>query len=175
MDTRNSKEVIYKIHNIKSYFNNVVKIYPKRKSDDIIDKKNMLLLMKQTNSNSNADTAGESNLINPVSKKSSPKSSMNIPKPKKKICIHFKDLVVESEKSDDDNTEHMELALQIKRKRIYTNNPKQMITHCNKINLDKIENKSTVNKSKSLSKVILGEQNEENIIIKTIRKKLFCC
>ena len=46
------------MHNIISTSNNEMKFNPKRKSDDIIEKSNLLLLHKKTDSY--ADTSGES-------------------------------------------------------------------------------------------------------------------
>ena len=160
------------MHNIISTSNNEMKFNPKRKSDNIIEKSNLLLLHKKTNSF--ADTSGESDNI-----ENSEKNIIHkIPK-KKRICIKFKDLVVESEKDDDDN--HLELALLIKKRQKYKNNEKIQITKCNEIIIfnkkekKEINNKQKYNIEKSVNKVILGEQNEENIILKKIRRKLICC
>ena len=118
-----SKEVIYKKHNVNSLFDKAIKINPKRRSDDITSKANLLLLNK---TNSNKETAGDSG-INRIHHK----SSLAIPK-QKKICIKFKDLIVDSVKNEK------------------------------------------LQKSKSISKVILGSNEKENITIKKI-KKTFCC
>ena len=187
---KNSKEKIYKVNKIQSIFNNAVKINPKRKSDYITNKSNILFLFKKTDSN--AETAGDSSNSKDINKKILPKSSLNIPK-KKKICIKFKDLVVESNKSDDSD-EHLELALMIK-KRKFTTHKKVKIFECNNIKLDNNKDdkddkndksdkdnndKEKINKLKtkmshSMNKVILGMQKEENKFIKKIKKKLFCC
>ena len=178
MNAQNSKEIIYKMHDIKSCFKNAVKIYPKRKSDDITEKSNVLLFLK--NNISNADTAGESDDTKISPKKLMIESRADIPK-KKNICIKYKDLVVDSDKSDDSDS-HLELALIIKKKRKYTNNPKIKIAKCdniclhiNKIKEEDINNQLNKRISKSCCKVILGSQNKENIFIKRIKRKLFCC
>ena len=158
----NSKEVIYKKHNINSLFDKAIKINPKRKSDDI-SAKSKLLLMNKTNSNT--ETVGDSGI-----KKIYHKSSMAIPK-QKKIYIKFKDLVVDSEKNEDSKN-HLELALIIKKGKIHHNNSKKKYTKCNNGSLF-IKNEK-VQKSKSITKVILGSNDEENITIKKI-KKIFCC
>ena len=172
---KSTKEVIYKMHKIKSQFNNAVKTSPKRKSDDATYKSNLFLALKNTNSN--AETTGESNNKISISKKNFPKSSSNMPK-QKHICIKFKDLIVDSDKSDEDSDNHLELALILKKQRKFTNK-KVKITKCNDINLNDNknieENKNNLKKCKSMGKVILGEEKEENIFIKKIRKTLFCC
>ena len=183
MDTnQNSKEIIYNIKNIKSYFNNATKIFPKRKSDDVTGKPNLLLPIKSTSSNADTSTGSEKKTI--AKKKIFPETVMNNPKPKK-ICIKFVDLVVE-EKKDGDSDKHLELALQIK-KRKYSSFSKIKITKCDQIFLDNnkekgkekedIKNKKQLRKksNKSMNIVILGNQKEENIIIKKIKKKLLCC
>ena len=148
--------------NIKSCFKKATKIFPKRKSDDITGKSNLLLLMKNTTSN--AETSSGSENKTTAKKKIFPETDINCPKPKK-ICIKFTDLVAE-EKSDEDSDKHLELALQIK-KRKYTNNSKIKITKCDQIFLDNnkekekedIKNKKQLKKksSKSMNKVILGK------------------
>ena len=90
-----SKEVIYKKHNVNSLFDKAIKINPKRRSDDITSKANLLLLNK---TNSNKETAVDSG-INKIHHK----SSLAIPK-QKKICIKFKDLIVDSVKNEDSNS-----------------------------------------------------------------------
>ena len=158
----NSKEVIYKKHNKNFLFDNAIKINPKRKSDDIATKSNLRLMNK---ANSNSETVEESRI-----KKSHHKSSKEIPK-QTKICIKFKDLVVDSEKNEDSKN-HLELALIIKKGKIHHNNSKKKYTKCNNGSLF-IKNEK-VQKSKSITKVILGSNDEENITIKKI-KKIFCC
>lgn len=172
-----SKDIIYKIKNIQSCFNNPVKICPnKRKSDNIIEKSKLLSLFKKTNSN--IETSGSSNLKNEnkVICKSGIKKQNN-------INIKFNDLVAESNKSEDSNN-HLELALIIKKKRKSTINKKSKLIGCNELNFDinkdKNENKEENKKQKktisnSISKVILGAQKEENIFFKNIKKKFFCC
>ena len=160
------------MYNIESTLYDKVKFNPKRNSDDIIEKSNLLLLHKKTDSY--ADTSGESD-----KKKISKKKIHKIPK-KKRICIKFKDLVVESEKDDDDDN-HLELALLIKKRQKNEKKEKIKITKCdeivifNKKEKNEINNKQKNNISKSVHKVILGEQNEENKILKKIRRKLICC
>ena len=173
---KNSKEIIYKNPTMKSFFNNAIKITPKRNSDDITTKSKLLI-----KTNSNAETAIDSNNFKTPSKNELYISTINIPKPKKKICIKYEDLIIDSEKSDDSSDSHIELALKIKKKRRFTNQTNIKINNCNQIFLD---NKKEVKKdnniqqkpkiSKSASKVILGVQNEENAFIKKIRKKLCC-
>ena len=158
-----SKEVIYKKHNVNSLFDKAIKINPKRKSDDITAKSNLLLLNK-TNSN-NKETVGDSG-INKIYHK----SSMAIPK-QKKICIKFKDLIVDSVKNEDSNC-HLELALMIKKGKLSHNNSKKKYSKCDNGNFT-IKNEK-LQKSKSISKVILGSNEKENITIKKI-KKTFCC
>ena len=184
MDTKqNSKEIIYNMKNIKSCFNKATKIFPKRKSDDITGKSNLLLLIKNTTSNVETSSGSENKTT--AKKKLFPETDINFPK-QKKICIKFADLVAEEKIGDEDSDKHLELALQIK-KRKYTNNSKIKITKCDQIFLDNNKekekekedkkNKKELKKksSKSMNKVILGNQNEENIIIKKIKKKLLCC
>ena len=137
-DHINSKEVIYKKHHINSLFDKAIKINPKRKSDDITTKSKLLLINK---TNSNIETAGDSGI-----KKIHHKSSMAIPR-QKKICIKFKDLVVDSVKNEDSEN-HLELALMIKKGKIPHN--------------------------KSKKKYIIGSNEEKNITIKKT-KKIFCC
>lgn len=178
METKqSSKEIIYNIKNIKSCFNKATKIFPKRKSDDITGKSNILLLIK--NSTSNAETSSGSENKETTKKKLFPvtQKNINFPKPKK-ICIKFADLVADI-KNDEDSDMHLELALQIK-KRKYTNNSKIKITKCDQIFLDCHKEKEDIKQlkkksSKSMNKIILGNQNEENIIIQKIKKKLLCC
>jgi hypothetical protein len=161
-DHKNSKEVIYKKHNVNSLFDKAIKINPKRKSDDITTKSKLLLMAK---TNSNMETAGDSEI-----KKFYHKSSMAIPK-QKKICIKFKDLVIDSVKNEDSNS-HLELALMIKKGKIHRNKFKKKYSKCDNGNPSiKIEQ---LQKSKSISKVILGSNEKENITIKKI-KKIFCC
>ena len=182
MDTKqNSKEIIYNMKNIKSCFNKATKIFPKRKSDDITGKSNLLLLIKNTTSNVETSSGSENKTT--AKKKLFPETDINFPK-QKKICIKFADLVAEEKFDDEDSEKHLELALQIK-KRKYTNNSKIKITNCDQIFLDNnkekekedIKNKKQLKKksSKSMNKIILGNQNEENIIITKIKKKLLCC
>ena len=161
--SKNSKQVIYSVHNIKSYLNGVKKIYPKRKSDDVMESK--LCLYK---SNSNSETADT-------------KFSVNVPK-EKKLCIKFKDLVVQNSEDEDwgssPNDENLELALKIKKRR-YTNNPKKIYVCNNKINLgnekEKEEEKKRLKTCKSMSKVIIGNNEKENRFIKFFKKKILCC
>ena len=163
MDKIKSYEVTYKMYNIKSCFNNAVKINIKRKSDDITAKKNLLLLNKSI---SNEETAGESNIK---------KTQTKLTKKHKKICIKFQDLVVESEKSKDSDN-HLELALLIKTGK-YKKKTSANICPNKNISLKIEKKKSTKNKPKlnnSMCKVELGCNNKENIIIKKF-KKIFCC
>ena len=99
--SNNSKEVIYSLHNIKSYLNGVKKIYPKRKSDEYTPNK---LCLYKSNSNSNTETADTNNKLNSN---------------EKKICIKFKDFVAE-EKDNINDKDNLELALAIKKRR-FTN------------------------------------------------------
>ena len=75
----------------------------------------------------------------------------------------------------------MELALLIKKRQKNEKKEKIKITKCdeiitfNKKEKNEIKNKQKNNISKSVHKVILGEQNEENKILKKIRRKLICC
>ena len=161
-DHKNSKEVIYKKHNANFIFDKAIKINPKRKSDDITIKSNLLLMNK---TNSNIETIGDSGI-----KKIHHKSSMEIPK-QKKICIKFKDLVVDTVKNEDSEN-HLELALMIKKGKIPHNNSKKKHSKCDN-GISNIKNKN-FQKSKSISKVILGSNDEENVTIKKIKKK-FCC
>ena len=173
---KSTKEVCYKMHKIKSQFNNAVKAFPKRKSDDTTHKSNLFLTLKNTGSN--VETAGESNNKNSISKNNFPKPNSNMPK-QKHICIKYKDLIVDSDKSDEDSDNHLELALILKKQRKFTTKKKVKITKYD-INLNdnknkEVENKNNLKKCKSMGKVILGEAKEENIFIKKIRKSLFCC
>ena len=159
MNSKNSKEIIYSIHNIKSYLSGVKKIYPKRKSDDVTSTK--LCLYK---SNSNEETTDTNN-----------KYSLNIPK-EKKICIKFKDLVAEEEDEKDEN--NLELALSLKKRR-YTNNQKKIYKCNNKINLRNDKDKEETNEkhlkiSKSMGKIIIDD-NEDNSLIKKFKRKILCC
>ena len=70
------------MHNIESTFYDEVKFNPKRNSDDIIEKSNLLLLHKKTDSY--ADTSGESD-----KKKISKKKIHKIPK-KKEFVLNLK-------------------------------------------------------------------------------------
>ena len=156
--SNNSKEVIYSPHKIKSYFNGVKKIYPKRKSDEYTGDK--LCLYK---SNCNSETADTNTKL--ISKE-------------KKICIKFKDLVAKEESEKETDEDNLELALKIKKRR-YTNNPKKIYKCNNKINLinekDKEEtNDKKLKNSKSTSKVIIGDNNE-NTFLKKIKRKILCC
>ena len=161
----NSKEVIYKKHNKNFLFDNAIKINPKRKSDDIATKSNLRLMNK---ANSNSETVEESRI-----KKSHHKSSKEIPK-QTKIYIKFKDLVVDSVKSEDSDS-HLELALMIKKGKInhHNNSKKKNSKYDNK----KFSSKNVkLQKSKSISKVILGINDNKGNFIKKIKKKLkFCC
>jgi len=161
-DHINSKEVIYKKHHINSLFDKAIKINPKRKSDDITTKSKLLLINK---TNSNIETAGDSGI-----KKIHHKSSMAIPR-QKKICIKFKDLVVDSVKNEDSEN-HLELALMIKKGKIPHNKSKKKLVKCDNGNVS-IKNEK-IQKSKSINKVILGSNEEKNITIKKT-KKIFCC
>ena len=181
-----SNEVLYNIKSIKScfnIFNNAVKITPKRKSDDITEKKQLLL----KNTNSNKETAVDSTNSKKNGVKQFPKTSAENSK-QKRIYIRCQDLIVESKKSEDSDN-HLELALLIKKKQFPTHK-KVRIFECNNINLDnnkdedkdknkdrekEIINNSKLKKSQSMNKVILGTQKDENKFFKTIKKKLFCC
>ena len=176
--SKNSRKNIHKMHNIKACFKNVEKIYPKRKSDDISDKANVLLFLK--NNISIAETAGESQDIKIIEKKKKIQSNKNIPKEKKNICIKYKDLIVESEESEDRES-HMELALRIKKKR-KTNIPKcnnnnKIFLHIHKAQAEEINIKLNKKKNNSVNNIILSSQKEEeeNIIIRKIKKKFLCC
>lgn len=155
----NTKEIVYSIHNIKSYLSGVKKVFLKRKSDDGTSATGKLCLYK---SNSNSETNDTTN-----------KCSLNIPK-EKKLFIKFKDLVAE----EDDNMDgvNLELALSIKKRR-YTNKLKRVEKCNNKINLDNDkdkEDKKIIKISKSMGKIIIGNK-EDNNLIKTIKKKILCC
>ena len=156
---KNSKEVIYQFHNTKSFLNGVKKIHIKRRSNDVASGTKLCLYK----SNSNSETADT-------------KFSCTAQK-EKKLCIKFKDLVAVDGK-DDSNEDNLELALKIKKRR-YTNNPKKVYKCNNKINLgnekDKEEEKKTLKTCKSMSKVILGNDEEENRFIKFFKKKILCC
>ena len=156
---KNSKEVIYQFHNTKSFLNGVKKIHIKRRSNDIASGTKLCLYK----SNSNSETADT-------------KFSCTAQK-EKKLCIKFKDLVAVDGK-DDSNEDNLELALKIKKRR-YTNNPKKVYKCNNKINLgnekDKEEEKKTLKTCKSMSKVIIGNDEEENRFIKFFKKKILCC
>ena len=156
---KNSKEVIYQFHNTKSFLNGVKKIHMKRRSNDIASGSKLCLYK----SNSNSETADT-------------KFSCTAQK-EKKLCIKFKDLVAVDGK-DDSNEDNLELALKIKKRR-YTNNPKKVYKCNNKINLgnekDKEEEKKTLKTCKSMSKVIIGNDEEENRFIKFFKKKILCC
>ena len=161
MNPKNSKEVIYSIHNIKSYLSGVKKICPKRKSGDITGTKFCL-----DKSNSNEGTADTNH-----------KYSLNVPK-EKKICIKFKDLVADKEEENDEN--NLELALLIKKRR-YTGNQKKIYKCNNKINLgnDKEKDNNETNDkclkiSKSMGKIIIDDKNE-NSMIKKFKRKILCC
>ena len=176
---QNSKEIIYNIKNIKSCFNKATKIFPKRKSDDITGKSNLLLPIKNTASNTETSTGSENKIA--TKKGIISEAFMNNPKPKK-LCIKFTDLVTKEIK-DEYSDKHLELALQIK-KRKYSHYSRIKITKCEPIFLDnnnkekediKINKQLKKKSSKSMNKIILGNQNEENIIIKKIKKKLLCC
>ena len=156
---KNSKEVIYQFHNTKSFLNGVKKIHMKRRSNDVASGTKLCLYK----SNSNSETADT-------------KFSCTAQK-EKKLCIKFKDLVAVDGK-DDSNEDNLELALKIKKRR-YTNNPKKVYKCNNKINLgnekDKEEEKKTLKTCKSMSKVIIGNDEEENRFIKFFKKKILCC
>ena len=156
---KNSKEVIYQFHNTKSFLNGVKKIHIKRRSNDVVSGTKLCLYK----SNSNSETADT-------------KFSCTAQK-EKKLCIKFKDLVAVDGK-DDSNEDNLELALKIKKRR-YTNNPKKVYKCNNKINLgnekDKEEEKKTLKTCKSMSKVIIGNDEEENRFIKFFKKKILCC
>ncbi len=156
---RNSKEVIYQFHNTKSFLNGVKKIHMKRRSNDVVSGTKLCLYK----SNSNSETADT-------------KFSCTAQK-EKKLCIKFKDLVTVDGK-DDSNEDNLELALKIKKRR-YTNNPKKVYKCNNKINLgnekEKEEEKKRLKTCKSMSKVIIGNDEEENRFIKFFKKKILCC
>ena len=156
---KNSKEVIYQFHNTKSFLNGVKKIHMKRRSNDAASGTKLCLYK----SNSNSETADT-------------KFSCTAQK-EKKLCIKFKDLVAVDGK-DDSNEDNLELALKIKKRR-YTNNPKKVYKCNNKINLgnekDKEEEKKTLKTCKSMSKLIIGNDEEENRFIKFFKKKILCC
>ena len=156
---KNSKEVIYQFHNTKSFLNGVKKIHIKRRSNDVASGTKLCLYK----SNSNSETADT-------------KFSCTAQK-EKKLCIKFKDLVTVDGK-DDSNEDNLELALKIKKRR-YTNNPKKVYKCNNKINLgnekDKEEEKKTLKTCKSMSKLIIGNDEEENRFIKFFKKKILCC
>ena len=156
---KNSKEVIYQFHNTKSFLNGVKKIHIKRRSNDI-GSGTKLCLYK---SNSNSETADT-------------KFSCTAQK-EKKLCIKFKDLVAVNGE-DESNKDDLELALKIKKRR-YTNNPKKIYKCNNKIKLEnekeKEEEKKTLKTCKSMSKVIIGNDEEENRFIKFFKKKILCC
>ena len=156
---KNSKEVIYQFHNTKSFLNGVKKIHIKRRSNDVASGTKLCLYK----SNSNSETADT-------------KFSCTAQK-EKKLCIKFKDLVAVDGK-DDSNEDNLELALKIKKRR-YTNNPKKVYKCNNKINLgnekDKEEEKKTLKTYKSMSKLIIGNDEEENRFIKFFKKKILCC
>ena len=156
---KNSKEVIYQFHNTKSFLNGVKKIHIKRRSNDVASGTKLCLYK----SNSNSETADT-------------KFSCTAQK-EKKLCIKFKDLVAVDGK-DDSNEDNLELALKIKKRR-YTNNPKKVYKCNNKINLgnekDKEEEKKTLKTCKSMSKVIIGNDEKENRFIKFFKKKILCC
>ena len=156
---KNSKEVIYQFHNTKSFLNGVKKIHIKRRSNDVASGTKLCLYK----SNSNSETADT-------------KFSCTAQK-EKKLCIKFKDLVaVDGE--DEPNEDNLELALKIKKRR-YTNNPKKIYKCNNKIKLEnekeKEEEKKTLKTCKSMSKVIIGNDEKENRFIKFFKKKILCC
>ena len=180
METKkNSKEVIYKMHNIKTCFKNAIHIIPKRNSDDINNKAKVQLFLK--NNISNVETIGATEDFKDPFQIKKNESSKIISKEKKEnnICIKFKDLIVESEKNEEGES-HMELALRIKKKR-KTNIPKcknnnnNICLDIHKTKEEEIHFKLNKKKHNSTNKVILGCPEEENIIIKTIKKKFFCC
>ncbi len=156
---KNSKEVIYQFHNTKSFLNGVKKIHIKRRSNDVASGTKLCLYK----SNSNSETADT-------------KFSCTAQK-EKKLCIKFKDLVAVDGK-DDSNEDNLELALKIKKRR-YTNNPKKVYKCNNKINLgnekEKEEEKKRLKTCKSMSKVIIGNNEKENRFIKFFKKKILCC
>ena len=155
--SKNSKQVIYSVHNIKSYLNGVKKIYPKRKSDDVMESK--LCLYK---SNSNAETNDTNNKY------------VSNPKDEKKICIKFKDLVADEEDKKDES--NLELALSLKKRR-YTNEQKKIYKCNNKIKLgnDKeVINGKQLKKNKSVGKLII-EDKDDNSMLKKLKKKILCC
>ena len=156
---KNSKEVIYQFHNTKSFLNGVKKIHIKRRSNDVASGTKLCLYK----SNSNSETADT-------------KFSCTAQK-EKKLCIKFKDLVA-VDGNDDSNEDNLELALKIKKRR-YTNNPKKVYKCNNKINLgnekDKEEEKKTLKTCKSMSKLIIGNDEQENRFIKFFKKKILCC
>ncbi len=156
---KNSKEVIYQFHNTKSFLNGVKKIHMKRRSNDVASGTKLCLYKL----NSNSETADT-------------KFSCTAQK-EKKLCIKFKDLVAVDGK-DDSNEDNLELALKIKKRR-YTNNPKKVYKCNNKINLgnekDKEEEKKILKTCKSMSKVIIGNNEKENRFIKFFKKKILCC
>ena len=159
--SNNTKEVIYSLHNIKSYLNGVKKIYPKRKSDEYTPNK---LCLYKSNSNSNTETADTNNKLNSNDKK---------------ICIKFKDLVAEEKDNNDkDDDNNFELALLVKKRR-YTKKQKRIYKCNNKINLANDKEKEEINKkqmkiSKSMGKFIIDNSND-NTISQKIKKKLLCC
>ena len=64
----------------------------------------------------------------------------------------------------------------MERNRKYTNTKKLKITKCDNIILDKTKVlNSNKEKSKSMAKVILGNQEQENVFFKAIKRRLFCC
>ena len=153
--SKNSKEVTYSIHNIKSYLGGVKKIYLKRRSDGAPSGEKLCLYK----SNSNAETADSNNQKD------------------KKLCIKFKDLVAEKESNNDEDD--LELALKIKKRR-YTNNPKKMYKCNNIINLVNEKEKEEKNNkdkklknSKSMGKVIIDD--DKNSLIQKIKRKILCC
>ena len=155
---KNSKEVIYQFHNTKSFLNGVKKIHIKRRSNDI-GSGTKLCLYK---SNSNSETADT-------------KFSCTAQK-EKKLCIKFKDLVAVNGE-DEPNEDDLELALKIKKRR-YTNKPKKIYKCNNKIKLEnekEKEEKKTLKTCKSMSKVIICDDEKENRFIKFFKKKILCC
>ena len=159
---KNSKEVTYSIHKIKSYLSGVKKIYIKRRSNDMIQGEKLCLFKV----NSNAETNDSNNRF-----------SLNNAK-EKKICIKFKDFVAE-EKDNINDKDNLELALAIKKRR-YTNNLKKVQKCNNKISLGNDNAKEEINRkklkiSKSMGKVIIGPKDEENTFINKIKRRIFCC
>ena len=75
------------MHNIKSAFNDTIKNISKRESEDTTKKSNLLLLLK--NRNSNADTHPESDSKKISKKKIFTESRINIPK-KKEYVLNLK-------------------------------------------------------------------------------------